>query len=124
MIRGVRGAITIDNNTEEDIVHSTKVLLEEMINENELKPEFVSHIWFTTTSDIDAAFPAKATRLFDGWQWVPVMCAQEINVSNSIPLCIRIMLTAELDTAQEDVQHIYLREAKQLRPDLELTKKK
>ncbi|SDH07562.1 chorismate mutase [Alteribacillus persepolensis] len=123
MIRGVRGAITIHENTEEDIVKSTKLLLEEMISQNDLEPEYVSHIWFTATSDIDAVFPAKAVRSLEGWQFVPVMCAKEIDVKNSLPKCIRIMLQAEIDKAQKDVQHVYLRDAKQLRPDLVLTKK-
>ncbi|MFB4163415.1 chorismate mutase [Alteribacillus sp. JSM 102045] len=124
MIRGVRGAITIDKNQQDDIVTSTKKLLEEMIAANKLVPENVSQIWFTVTSDINAAFPAKAIRLLEGWEFVPVMCAQEIPVPGSLPLCIRIMLSAEINTKQEDVQHIYLRNAKELRPDLELTKKK
>ncbi|RSL33460.1 chorismate mutase [Salibacterium salarium] len=124
MIRGFRGATTVKKNTEEQIVNSTKRLLEKIINENQISPEDVSHIWFTVTTDIDAAFPAKATRLIDNWQFVPVMCAQEIPVPDSLPLCIRIMLTAETNKKQEEVRHVYLNDAVSLRPDLELTKKR
>ncbi|MFZ4452281.1 chorismate mutase [Salibacterium aidingense] len=124
MIRGFRGATTVKKNTEEQIVNSTKRLLEKMIKENNIFPENVSHIWFTVTSDLDAAFPAKATRLIDGWQFVPVMCAREIPVPQSLPLCIRIMLTAETEAAQDEVHHVYLNDAVSLRPDLELTKKR
>lgn len=118
MIRGVRGAITIDENTEEDIVFHTKWLLEEMIAKNNLQPEQVAHIWFTTTPDVNAAFPAKATRFIEGWQFVPVMCAQEIAVPNALSKCIRIMLSAEMDVPQDEVKHIYLKDATKLRPDL------
>lgn len=118
MIRGVRGAITIDENKEEDIISHTKWLLEEMIAKNNLQPDQVAHIWFTTTPDINAAFPAKATRFIEGWQYVPVMCAQEIPVPNALPKCIRIMLSAELNVRQEEVKHVYLRDATKLRPDL------
>ncbi|RSL33810.1 chorismate mutase [Salibacterium salarium] len=124
MIRGFRGATTVKKNTEEQIVSSTKRLLEKMINENSISPVDVSHIWFTTTTDLDAAFPAKATRLIDDWQFVPVMCAQEIPVPGSLPLCIRVMLTAQTDVSQEEIHHVYLNDAISLRPDLELTKKK
>ncbi|SFP41816.1 chorismate mutase [Salibacterium halotolerans] len=124
MIRGVRGATTVKKNTEEQIVSSTKRLLEKMIRENDIFPEQVSHIWFTVTDDLDAAFPAKATRLIEGWQFVPVMCAREIPVPESLPLCIRVMLTAETKVMQENVNHVYLNDAVSLRPDLELTKRK
>ncbi|MDQ0299436.1 chorismate mutase [Salibacterium salarium] len=124
MIRGFRGATTVKKNTEEQIVSSTKRLLEKMINENNISSADVSHIWFTTTTDLDAAFPAKATRLLDDWQFVPVMCAQEVPVPGSLPLCIRVMLTAQTDVSQEEIHHVYLNDAVSLRPDLELTKKK
>ncbi|MFD2704444.1 chorismate mutase [Salibacterium lacus] len=124
MIRGVRGATTVKKNTEEQIVSSTKRLLEKMIKENNISSEKVSHIWFTVTEDLDAAFPAKATRLIDGWQFVPVMCAREIPVPDSLPLCIRVMMTAETEAVQQEVNHVYLNDAVSLRPDLELTKRK
>ena len=124
MIRGIRGATTIEKDQEEEVVQATKELLDKMISANDLDPEKVSHIWFTVTSDIQSAFPAKAARLIDGWEFVPVMCAQEIPVPGSLPLCVRIMLSAELDKSQKDVQHVYLNEAVRLRPDLGLTNKK
>ncbi|WP_240375591.1 chorismate mutase [Bacillus piscicola] len=122
MIRGVRGATTISEDREEEIVSATTELLAEMIEANSLEAESVSNIWFTVTADIKAAFPAKATRQFQGWEYVPVMCAQEIPVPGSLPLCIRVMLTADIAGAQSEVKHIYLRKATRLRPDLSQTK--
>lgn len=124
MIRGVRGATTVKENRAEEIWEETGRVLEEMIAENHITADQVSHIWFTVTSDLDAAFPAKAAREIPGWEFVPVMCAQEIPVPGSLERCIRVMMTADVNVPAKDVQHIFLNEAVALRPDLGLTKQK
>lgn len=118
MIRGVRGATTIQNNNENEIVKETENLLNEMISKNNINPEDVASVFISVTEDITAAFPAKALRLFEGWSYVPVMCMREVPVAESLPLCIRIMMHVNTSTLQHEIQHIYLQGAKILRPDL------
>jgi chorismate mutase len=118
LIRGVRGAITVSQNAEEEIVAATERLLREVIGENNLSPESVASVLISVTEDINAAFPAKSLRLIDGWMFVPVMCMQEIPVPGSLPMCIRVMFHANTDARQDEIKHIYLEGAQVLRPDL------
>jgi chorismate mutase len=100
------------------MIVKTKELIDNMIKKNNIKPEQVVHIMFTATPDLHAGFPAKVVRDFSGWEHVPVMCMQEIDVKTGLKKCIRVMLTAETDLTQEEVKHIYLGNAVDLRPDL------
>jgi chorismate mutase len=118
LIRGIRGAITVSNNTEEEIVPAAERLLREVIRENNLSPDSVASVLISVTEDINAAFPAKSLRLIDGWVYVPVMCMQEIPVPGSLPMCIRAMFHVNTDTSQDQIKHIYLGGAEVLRPDL------
>jgi chorismate mutase len=123
MIRGIRGAITVERNEAEEIVAATETLLKEMIRANDVTASDVSFVLISVTEDITAAFPAQALRRIEGWTYVPVMCMREIPVPNSLPRCIRVMMTVETTKKQEEISHIYLRDAVTLRPDLSLTKK-
>lgn len=116
--RGIRGATTIQENTEEDILVATKAVLEEMISLNHVQPEDVSHVFISVTEEINAVFPAKVLREFSGWTYVPVMCMREVPVQNSLPKCIRVMMVVHTSIEQKDIQHVYQNEAVQLRPDL------
>ncbi|OMF73118.1 chorismate mutase [Paenibacillus glucanolyticus] len=118
MNRGIRGATTVTRNDEQEIVQETLRLLEEMVRRNELQPEYISNIWITMTQDLDAAFPAKAIRQLEGWDLVPLMCSVEIPVQGSLPRCIRFMVQVNTDKSQSEIKHVYLNEAKRLRPDL------
>ena len=118
MIRGIRGAITIEINEKSQIESKTEFLLREMIQQNNLEAESIASILISVTDDIDAGFPATAVRRFSGFTYVPVMCMREIPVPGSLPLAIRIMIHANTDTAQKDIKHIYLEGATVLRPDL------
>jgi chorismate mutase len=118
MIRGVRGAITVNKNQEEEIISSTEELLEKMIEENQIDPNSVASIFISATEDITAAFPAKALRKLKGWTYVPVMCMSEIPVPNSMKMCIRIMMHINTKTDQDKLIHVYLKDAIVLRPDL------
>lgn len=118
MIRGVRGATTVKQNIAEEIMESTKQLVIEMIDKNHISPEDVAQVLISVTEDIDAVFPARVLRLIPGWSYVPVMCMKEIPVPNSLAKCIRIMMTVETNLQQDQVNHIYLKEAEILRPDL------
>lgn len=117
-MRGFRGATTISQNTEQDIMDETRQLVLEMVQQNNIEPSNISHVFFTVTDDINAAFPAKVARELPGWSHVPVMCMREIDVPNSLEKCIRVMLLAKTDLAQKEVIHIFLNDAVKLRPDL------
>lgn len=116
--RGVRGAITVDNNTAEDIKSAVIELLNKMLSENEIKTENISFAIFTVTKDINADFPAKFARLECGFNKVPMMCYNELEIPNSIKKCLRILLNINTEKNQDEIKHIYLKGAKILREDL------
>jgi chorismate mutase len=115
--RGVRGATTIASNTREDILTATRELLALMIRRNGIESRDVASALFSTTPDIDAEFPALAARQL-GWLDVPLLCSHEMAVPGSLPLCIRVMIHWNTDKPQNEIEHIYVRDAKRLRPDL------
>lgn len=118
MIRGVRGATTVINNDESEILTATETLIKEMISKNAVNPDNVASIFISVTDEITAVFPAKALRKFEGWSFVPVMCMKEIPVQDSLKSCIRIMMHINTTKSQEEIHHVYLENAIQLRPDL------
>ncbi|BCB04529.1 chorismate mutase [Bacillus sp. KH172YL63] len=118
MIRGIRGATTADRDDEKDILLSTENLLKEMIIHNDIKPENVASVFISATEDITSVFPAKALRRFEEWKYVPVMCMQELDIPQGLSLCIRVMIHYQTSTPQKDIQHIYMKKAVSLRPDL------
>ncbi|RFU69099.1 chorismate mutase [Bacillus sp. V59.32b] len=118
MIRGVRGATTVDRDNEQDIINATEKLFSVMIAENQIDPDKVASVFISVTDDLSSAFPAKALRKIEGWTYVPVMCMQEIPVPNSLKSCIRIMLHLNTEKAQHEISHVYQEKAVALRPDL------
>ncbi|WP_322905583.1 chorismate mutase [Paenibacillus campi] len=116
--RGIRGATTVTRNDRQEILGETLVLLREIVERNQFDAEDVSSIWITMTADLDAAFPALAIREMDGWSMVPLMCAVEAAVQNSLPQCIRLMIHINTTKTQQEIKHVYLNEATRLRPDL------
>jgi len=118
MMRGFRGATTISKNDEHEMMENTRTLVEEMVNVNNINVSDISHVFFSVTADLNAGFPAKSVREMPGWSHVPVMCMTEIDVPNSLPKCIRVMLIAKTDLDQDAVQHIFHNDAIKLRPDL------
>lgn len=121
MIRGVRGAVTVDKNCEADILEATELVIRQMIQENNIVSEDVASVFISVTEELTAAFPAKAMRSIEGWTYVPVMCMREIPVEGSLPNCIRVMMHVNSDAPQQNIRHIYLRGAIKLRPDLSTT---
>ncbi len=117
-VRGVRGATTVEGDIPSDIHEATRELLEEIIRANEITSfEEIGSIIFTTTTDLTSTFPAEAARAI-GMSQVPLICASEIAVPGAMPRCIRVMLHWNTERPQSKVQHVYLREAKRLRPDV------
>ena len=116
--RGVRGAITVDANTEQAIIDATLELLRTMVRMNEIDADDVAGVLFTVTADLNAAFPAEACRRMPGWTHVPLMCAQEVPVPGALPRCVRILMLVNTTKTAAEVRHVYLRDAERLRPDL------
>jgi chorismate mutase len=115
--RGIKGATTVERNTREDILAATTELLQLMVEHNDIDPDDVASVLFTTTADLDAEFPAVAARRI-GWTEVPLCCAHELDVPGSLRMCLRILMHINTDKAARDIVHIYVRGAKVLRPDL------
>lgn len=120
-VRGIRGATTVEHNEENEILNATTELLHQIIAENRIVPEEIASVFITVTTDLTAAFPAKAIRSMTGWELVPLMCSVEVPVEGSLPLCIRLMVMVNTEKKQNEIHHVYLNEAMRLRPDL-LTK--
>lgn len=114
--RGVRGATTVVENEAREILAATRQLLALMIRLNGIESVDVASGVFTTTSDLNAVFPATAARQL-GWMFVPLLCGHEMEVPDSLPRCIRILLHWNTDRNQDEIHHVYLKEAVQLRPD-------
>jgi len=117
LARGIRGAITVNSNTKEEIIKMTKELLIALKGENNFKIEDIVSVFFSVTSDLNAAFPARAAREL-GWDKVPLFDMQEIEVPKSLPKCIRILIQINCQKSQTEIKHCYLRGAKILRKDL------
>jgi chorismate mutase len=115
-MRGVRGATTVGKNAADEIVSRTQELLARMVVENGIRPEDVASAFFTATDDLDAEFPAVAVRSLEGWNDVPLLCAREIPVPGSLGRCVRILLHWNADVRSEEVRHVFLRGARELRP--------
>src|SRR5699024_4212294 len=118
MMRGIRGATTVTENNETQILINTKTLVEEMVSKNNVIVETISHVFISVTEDLNATFPAKSLRQIPGWTYVPVMCMKEIDVPNSLSRCIRVMMVVNTKIEQDSIQHVFHNDATQLRPDL------
>jgi len=116
-IRGVRGATTSEANAEDVILQVTVELLQQMADTNGVESDEIAAIIFTSSPDLNAAFPAEAARRLK-WAMVPVMSATEVAVPGALQRCIRVLMLWNTPRSQEEVVHVYLRGATALRPDL------
>lgn len=116
--RGIRGATTVTRNDEQEILDATAALLKEIVERNEIEPEDICSVWITVTPDLTATFPARAIRVLTGWDMVPLMCSTEIPVQGALPKCIRLLIQVNTTKGQREMKHVYLNEARSLRPDL------
>lgn len=117
-VRGIRGATTVDKNTETEIKKATVELVDLIINENDIEIEDIAFVQFSTTKDINAAYPARFAREFCGFENVPLMSANEQEVEGSLKMCLRVLVCVNTDKAQDKIKHQYLKGAVVLRPDL------
>ncbi len=113
-VRGIRGATTADRNTRDAIIDATTELLGTLVEENDLDLDDVAAAYFTTTQDLNAEFPAQAARKL-GWEYVALLCGHEMNVPDSLPLCIRVLLLVNTDKTPHQLKPAYLRRAWDLR---------
>ncbi len=113
-VRGVRGATTVTADTREAILDATTELINEVVAANEIDKDDLASVQFTTTVDLVSEFPAVAARML-GWVHVPLMNSHEMDVPHGFPRCIRVLMMWNTDRAPQDIKHIYLRDAVNLR---------
>ncbi len=118
MIRGVRGAITVESNSPAAILAAAGELLEAMIGRNGIDEDEVASVLFTTTPELTAAYPAKAARLL-GWTRTALMGFAEADVEDGLPMCIRVLIHWNTDKPLDDIHHVFLGGAAALRPDIQ-----
>lgn len=116
-MRAIRGAITVEKNSRKEILKATQELLQQVISKNKINIEEFVSITFTATHDLDSVYPAVAAREI-GLDKVPLLCFQEMNVKNSLNMCIRVMVYINRVCSLTDIKHVYLKKAAYLRPDL------
>jgi len=124
-VRGIRGATTATANTAEAIKEATEELLKELVRLNGLTPDDIACAFLTTTTDLDAEFPAHAARRL-GWTQVALLCGHDMNVRQpnprGIPMCIRVLILYNTERAQTEMRFAYLRGAKAIQADLEASR--
>ena len=114
--RGVRGAITVSRNDAEEILSATRELLQDILQANHIHPDDIASVYFTTTVDLNATYPALAARQL-GWYDVALLCGHEMDVPGSLNRCIRVLIHWNTTKSAREIVHVYLREAVSLRPD-------
>jgi chorismate mutase len=113
--RGIRGAIAVPANNKKNILAATKKLLTEMTKANKIEIKDIAAIFFTTTPDLNAEFPAAVTREL-GWpSSLALLCGHEMNVPDALPRCLRVLMLVNTESGPEEIIHVYLGEAKKLK---------
>lgn len=110
----IRGATTVEANTREAILAGTKDLLVRIMEQNSMDKSQVAAVWYTTTQDLNAEYPAVAGRQM-GWMNVAFLCGHEMLRPDSVPLCIRVLLLVNTDKKPEELEYVYLNGAAGLR---------
>ncbi len=113
-LKAIRGAICCEN-TETEIISAVSELYTKILNENKLKEKDIVSIQFTITKDLNAKNPAGALRKAGFAKNTPLFCALEPEYENSLPKCIRVLIHCY---SKNKAKHVYLGNAKKLRPDL------
>ena len=119
-VRGIRGAITVPENTTKAITNAVNELIDEIEAHNKFRSEDIVSVFFTITTDINAIFPAAVARKRPGWNYVPLIDLQQMHVRGSLKRCIRILIQINTSVPQSAIVHRYLGHARDLRPDLNI----
>lgn len=112
--RGIRGATTAEDNTREAILAATREMFEALVADNAIEADSVAAVFLTTTPDLNAEFPAAAVRQM-GWTQAPMLCGHEMAVPDGLPMCIRALVLVNTTKRLDEVVHVYLRGAVNLR---------
>lgn len=115
-VRGIRGATVAAANTPEAIRSATRELLLALVEANGLAPDDMASVIFTLTPDLTAEAPARAAREL-GWQETALMCMSEMNATGALERCIRVLVHWNTEVRPDQIRHVYLHAAGQLRPD-------
>lgn len=115
-IRAIKGATAVPVDSAREVCAATTELLQAMMEQNGIGVGQVISLMLTATPDLRSEFPARGAR-DAGWGDVPMLCAQEIDVPGALPRCIRVLAHVEVGEGAR-VRHVYLRDARELRPDL------
>jgi chorismate mutase len=118
-VRGIRGATTVSENTVLAMTDAVNELLQEIEAHNQFQADDLVSVFFTTTADLDAIFPAAVARQRPGWNYVPLIDVQQMHVQGGLKYCIRILIQLNTPLTQSKMVHRYLRQAQALRPDLD-----
>lgn len=118
VVRGIRGATTVDVDEPDAVIAAARDLVEQIIEANDVDIDMIASVIFSTTPDLRSAFPAVGGREA-GLTNVPLFCTTEIDVPGAQPRCLRVLMHVNTTKKQDEIQHVYLREAVSLRPDLE-----
>ncbi len=117
-VRGIRGAITVQEDTREAIWNAARAMMEAVLERNALAPAAIGAVIFSMTEDLSAAFPTAGVRQIEGFDLVPLFDARQCAVEGSLEKCIRVLVLADTDKAQAEIRHVYMGKAKELRPDI------
>ena len=98
----IRGAITIEKDTKEEVYKASKELIQEIVKRNSIDEKNIISIITTCTKDISSAYPGPGRR------------DANIDVEGALNLCIRFILHVDKDIVPK---HVYLKKAVGLRPD-------
>ncbi len=117
VLRAIRGAVQVQSNTVEEILKSSIQLMDEIVSANRLEPKEIISVFFTTSQDLNAEYPAAALRKM-GWGYIPALCAHEMNVPGGMPMVLRVLIHCTVKKSFGSVVHKYLGRTAELRPDL------
>lgn len=117
-LRGLRGAITVEENSQKAIWQAAQLLVTELFSANQITYESIGAIIFSSTKDLTAAFPTTGVRQLPNFQNLPFFDTQELDIEGSMPMCIRVLILADIDKSLNEICHVYLGDAKKLRPDI------
>ena len=113
-VRGIRGATTVNRNAKSEIIEATQEMLSNILDENKLSVDDIAAAIFTTTEDVNSEFPAYAARMM-GWEYVALLDNIQMEVPDSLKLCIRVLLLVNTDTPPNQLKNVYLHQAINLR---------